>query len=46
MSQSLANVYIHAIFSTKNREARLADPWREELFQVLGGGPTISVVSR
>ncbi|MGD9645769.1 MAG: IS200/IS605 family transposase [Pirellulales bacterium] len=37
MSQSLAKVYIHAIFSTKHREAVLADAWREELFQVLGG---------
>ena len=37
MPQSLAKIYIHAIFSTKNREAVLADEWRDELFQVLGG---------
>src|SRR3954466_8178300 len=37
MSQSLAKVYIHAIFSTKNREPVLIDEWRDELFHVLGG---------
>ena len=37
MPQSLAKVYLHAIFSTKNREPLLADDWREELFSVLGG---------
>ncbi len=37
MSQSLAKVYIHAVFSTKNRELILADAWRDELFHVLGG---------
>ena len=37
MPQSLAKLYIHAIFSTKNRESVLADTWREELFAVLGG---------
>jgi REP element-mobilizing transposase RayT len=37
MPQSLAKVYIHAIFSTKNREPMLADDWRDELFHVLGG---------
>lgn len=37
MSQSLAKVYLHAIFSTKHREPVLADGWREELFRVLGG---------
>jgi REP element-mobilizing transposase RayT len=37
MPQSLAKVYIHAIFSTKNRDPVLADEWREELFAVLGG---------
>jgi REP element-mobilizing transposase RayT len=37
MPQSLAKVYVHAIFSTKRREALLADAWREELFSVLGG---------
>jgi len=35
--QSLAKVYLHAVFSTKNREPLFADLWRDELFQVLGG---------
>jgi REP element-mobilizing transposase RayT len=37
MPQSLAKVYLHVIFSTKNREPVIADDWREELFHVLGG---------
>ncbi len=37
MPQSLAKVYLHIVFSTKNREPILADDWREELFRVLGG---------
>src|SRR5580765_8534661 len=37
MPQSLAKVYLHVIFSTKNRDPILADVWREELFHVLGG---------
>ena len=37
MAQSLAKVYLHVIFSTKNREPLIADSWREELFNVLGG---------
>jgi putative transposase len=37
MPQSLAKVYLHVIFSTKHREPILADEWRDELFQVLGG---------
>jgi len=37
MAQSLAKVYLHAVFSTKLREPILADDWREELFRVLGG---------
>ncbi len=37
MPQSLAKVYVHAIFSTKNREPILADAWRDELFRVMGG---------
>jgi REP element-mobilizing transposase RayT len=37
MSQSLSKVYIHAVFSTKGREPILADPWRDELFRVVGG---------
>jgi putative transposase len=37
MPQSLAKVYLHLIFSTKNREPVLAAEWRDELFHVLGG---------
>jgi REP element-mobilizing transposase RayT len=37
MPQSLSKVYLHSIFSTKNREPALADTWRDELFHVLGG---------
>jgi putative transposase len=37
MPQSLAKVYLHIVFSTKNREPLLADDWREELFRILGG---------
>src|SRR3954447_17923003 len=37
MPQSLAKVYLHVIFSTKNRTPGLADAWRDELFQVVGG---------
>ncbi len=37
MPQPLAKVYIHAIFSTKNREPLLADDWRDDLLHVLGG---------
>jgi putative transposase len=37
MSQSLAKVYVHAIFSTLNRFPCLADAWRGELFHVVGG---------
>jgi REP element-mobilizing transposase RayT len=37
MAQSLSKIYVHVIFSTKNREPLLADEWRDELFHVLGG---------
>jgi REP element-mobilizing transposase RayT len=37
MPQSLAKVYLHEIFSTKNREPVLLDDWRDELFRVMGG---------
>jgi REP-associated tyrosine transposase len=37
MSQSLAKVYLHLVFSTKNRAPVLEEVWREELFHVLGG---------
>ena len=36
MPQSLAKVYLHVVFSTKNRAPLLADEWRDELFRVLG----------
>jgi len=37
MPQSLAKVYLHIVFSTKNREPIVADDWRDELFRVLSG---------
>jgi len=37
MAQSLSKIYVHAIFSTKDREPWLHDGCREELFKVLGG---------
>ena len=37
MSQSLAKIYVHAVYSTKNREPTLLDSWRDDLFAVLGG---------
>ena len=36
MPQSLAKVYVHVIFSTKNRGPVLLDAWRGELFAVIG----------
>jgi REP element-mobilizing transposase RayT len=37
MPQSLAKVYLHVVFSTKNRVPVLADEWRDEVFRVMGG---------
>ena len=37
MSQSLAKIYLHAVFSTKNRASVLGQNWRDELFHILGG---------
>lgn len=37
VAQSLAKVYVHIVFSTKNREPLLAGAWQDELFHVLGG---------
>lgn len=37
MAQSLAKIYVHAIFSTRYREPVLNCEWRDELFQVIGG---------
>jgi hypothetical protein len=30
MPQSLAKIYVHVIFSTKDREPVLVDEWRDE----------------
>ena len=37
MSQSLSSILVHVIFSTKNRNPWLADPWREPLHAYIGG---------
>ena len=37
MPQSLSKIYIHAIFSTKNREFLIDDNVEHELWQVIGG---------
>jgi len=37
MPQSLAKVYIHVVFSTKDRQSVPSDDWRDELFKVMGG---------
>src|SRR5437764_13052824 len=38
MSQSLAQIYVHIVFSTKDRRPFLADrPIRDEMHRVLGG---------
>src|SRR5215204_3469742 len=38
VAQSLAQIYLHIVFSTKNRHPFLQDPvLRDELFQYLGG---------
>lgn len=37
MPQPFGAIYLHTIFSTKHREPTIRDPWREELFTVLGG---------
>jgi len=36
MPQSLAKVYIHVVFSTKDRRPAIGDEWRDALFGVLG----------
>jgi putative transposase len=36
MSQSLAKLYVHVVFSTKQRAPLLEETWREELFHVIG----------
>lgn len=37
MSQSLAKIYVHLVFSTKNRERVLGDEFRTDLHSYLGG---------
>jgi putative transposase len=37
MPQSLANILVHIVFSTKNREPFIEDAIREELHRCLGG---------
>ncbi|HSI75064.1 MAG TPA: IS200/IS605 family transposase [Lunatimonas sp.] len=37
MGQSLAQIYIHLIFSTKNRQPLLHSPFEEELHRYIGG---------
>ena len=37
MPQSLAKIFVHLVFSTKNREASLADDIRDELHAYIGG---------
>lgn len=37
MSQSLAKVYLHVVFSTKNRQPTLLPAWRDDLLQIVGG---------
>ena len=36
MPQSLAKVYIHVVFSTKDRRPAIGDEWRDALFGILG----------
>lgn len=37
MSQSLSKIYVHLIFSTKNRVPLITDDIKDELFNYLGG---------
>lgn len=37
MPQSLAQILVHLVFSTKNREPLLADEYRDELHAYIGG---------
>lgn len=37
MPQSLAQILVHLVFSTKNREPLLSDDWRDELHAYIGG---------
>lgn len=37
MPQSLAKVYVQAVFSTKGREPLMLESWRDEFFAVISG---------
>jgi REP element-mobilizing transposase RayT len=37
MPQSLANILVHVVFSTKGRMVWIADDWREDLHAYIGG---------
>lgn len=37
MPQSLSKIYIHLVFSTKNREANILPQFREEMFSYIAG---------
>ncbi len=37
MPQSLANILVHLVFSTKERAPLLADAWRDDLHGYIGG---------
>lgn len=37
MPQSFAAMYVHIVYSTKHREARLHDAWAERLSEFTGG---------
>jgi REP element-mobilizing transposase RayT len=37
MPQSLANILVHLVFSTKDRSRWIADDWRDELHGYIGG---------
>jgi putative transposase len=37
MPKSLSRIIVHLVFSTKNREPFITDPYREETFKYLGG---------
>ena len=37
MPQSLNKIYVHIVFSTKNREHLISDDIKDDLFNYLGG---------
>jgi putative transposase len=37
MPQSLANILVHLVFSTKERTPSLEDPWRDDLHRYISG---------